>query len=270
MDEVDLLSEKIERAALQSLHECCPQDTKQEIRLELVGVDDCISACALNDPSILLNRALGLGIKKETTAEAIEMIAEIYSSKNISNYFMHIYEDTLTDEARQLLNGPKFVKKRGWMKFMSDRPEPLEARTTLHVEQITPDKSVDFGMVVCRAFGMLDISIPLMAGLGSDDRWKLFVTYEGDMPAGAGALFVYNNMGWFEWGATLPEFRRRGSQASIMAARLSLAKELGCKYIFTETGEAVEGDPQHSYKNILKAGFKESVLRQNYALANKD
>ena len=43
------------------------------------------------------------------------------------------------------------------------------------------------------------------------------------------------------------------------------AIELGCKRMFTETGEAVEGDPQHSYKNILKAGFTESVLRENYA-----
>jgi hypothetical protein len=45
---------------------------------------------------------------------------------------------------------------------------------------------------------------------------------------------------------------------------------LESKYIFTETGEAVEGDPQHSYKNILKAGFKESILRQNYSPASKN
>ncbi len=269
MDEIDLLSEKIEREALVSLHECCPSDARKEIGLDLVEVDDCIVACAVNDPSILLNRALGFGTKQKTTTESIERVAEIYRSKGITNYFMHIYDDSLTDDARQLLSGLKFVKKRGWMKFRAYKPEPIEAKTNLHVEQITPDKSADFGMVVCKAFGMLDISIPLMAGLGSDNRWKLFVTYEGDKPAGAGALFLEQNCGWFEWGATLPEFRRRGSQASVMAARINLARELGCKYLFTETGEAVEGDPQHSYKNILKAGFKESVLRQNYALSNK-
>jgi len=270
MDEIDLLSEKIERAALESMHQCCPSDAKQEIGLDLVEVDDCIAACAVNDPSILLNRALGLGTQKQATAESVRKVAEVYASKGITNYFMHVYDDLLTNEARQLLDGPKFIKKRGWVKFRSDKPEPIEANSTLRVERIGPDKSTDFGMVVCKAFGMLDISIPLMAGLGSDDRWKLFVSYEGDKPAGAGALFVEQNTGWFEWGATLPEFRRRGSQGSIMAARLSLAKELGCKYIFTETGEAVEGDPQHSYKNILKAGFKESILRQNYAPANKN
>ena len=107
------------------------------------------------------------------------------------------------------------------------------------------------------------------AGLANDDRWYLFVSYEGDTPAGAGSLFIDGNVGWLEWGATDPNFRRRGSQAAIMAARLSLAAEQGCDYVFTETGEAVEGDPQHSYKNILKAGFEESVLRLNYAPGEK-
>ncbi len=270
MDEVDLLSEKIEREALVSLHECCPSDARKEIGLDLVEVEDCVAACTTNDPSILLNRALGLGTQKQASAESVQKVAEVYSSREINNYFMHIYEDCLTDDASKLLNSPKFVKKRAWMKFRSDSPEPIEAKSDLRVEQVGHDKSADFGMIVSKAFGMLDISIPLMAGLANDDRWKLFVTYDGDKPAGAGSLFIYENMGWFEWGATLPEFRRRGSQASIMAARLNLAKELGCKYIFTETGESVEGDPQHSYKNILKAGFRESILRQNYAPAIKN
>ncbi|HUG99452.1 MAG TPA: hypothetical protein VMQ83_09790 [Gammaproteobacteria bacterium] len=42
--------------------------------------------------------------------------------------------------------------------------------------------------------------------------------------------------------------------------------ELGCRKLLTCTGEAVPGDPQHSYRNILKAGFRESYVRDNYAL----
>jgi hypothetical protein len=30
------------------------------------------------------------------------------------------------------------------------------------------------------------------------------------------------------------------------------------------TGEAVPGDPQHSYGNIVKAGFAEAYLRENW------
>ena len=106
---------------------------------------------------------------------------------------------------------------------------------------------------------------PLLAGLGGDERWDLFVSYDGDEPAGAGALMVDDGVGWIEWGATSPAFRCRGSQGAIMAARLRKAQQLGCSHVFTETGEAVPGDPQHSYGNIQKAGFVESKLRQNFA-----
>ncbi len=265
MDKIDKLSETIERSALESLHLCCPEDIKQALGLDLVEVEDSIVACCTRDPSILINRTLGLGSKTPVTRKSIEAITAEYSQRDIKNYFIHIYEETLNDECREYLNSDAFVKKRGWMKFTNINPESISAETELRVEQISANKGNDFGKIVCKAFGLIDESIPVLSGLVNDDRWKLFVSYDDDVPAGAGALFVEGNSGWLEWGATLPEFRRRGSQAAIMALRIDLAQKLGCEYLFTETGEEVEGDPQHSYKNILKAGFEESVLRLNFS-----
>jgi hypothetical protein len=265
MDSIDQLSEIIERAALVSLHECCPEDVKQQLGLDLVECEDSVSACSSQDPSILINRVLGLGTLKDVTIESIETISSIYKDRNIANYFLHIYEESVTPKVADFLRELGFAKKRGWMKFRSGTPQPKQAATNLRVEKVGLDRSHDFGTIVCGAFGMQPTSVPLLAGIAADDRWHLFVSYDGDTPAGAGALFVEGNAGWLEWGATHPDFRSRGSQASIMASRLNLAAELGCDHVFTETGEAVDGDPQHSYKNILKAGFEESVLRLNFA-----
>ena len=264
MDKIDLLSEEIERKALESMHNNCPKETRDKLGLELIEVADCIVALSTNDPSILLNRTLGLGVEQEVTVDSLKRIKELYSSRNIDNYFLHIYEEGLDESSRDLLNSKEFTKKRGWMKFRSTEPSNYTASTDFRIEVVGMDKSTDFGTIVCGAFGMTELSIPLLASLAKDDRWYLFVSYEGDTPAGAGSLFVDGELGWLEWGATHPDFRSRGSQAKIMAERLKLAWELGCKYIFTETGEAVEGDRQHSYKNILKAGFSESILRLNY------
>jgi len=35
--------------------------------------------------------------------------------------------------------------------------------------------------------------------------------------------------------------------------------------LVTATGEAVAGDPQHSYKNIKRAGFREKYVRENWS-----
>ena len=92
------------------------------------------------------------------------------------------------------------------------------------------------------------------------------MSFEDDNPAGVGALYVKDGFGWTDFGATAPAFRQRGSQSILMAARLKLAFDLGCKKMFTCTGVNVPGDPQHSYSNILKAGFTEEYVRENYEL----
>ena len=41
------------------------------------------------------------------------------------------------------------------------------------------------------------------------------MSFDGDKPAGVGALFVKNGFGWTDYGATSPEFRRQGSQGEL-------------------------------------------------------
>ena len=66
-------------------------------------------------------------------------------------------------------------------------------------------------------------------------------------------------------GATAPKFRGRGSQGAVLARRIECALDLGCQEMVTCTGIAVPGDPQHSYSNIKRAGFRETYIRDNYA-----
>ncbi len=264
MPDVTQISEAIEREAFISLHAHCPPDTRAALGLKLVEVEDAIAAMAQNDPSILINRTLGLGTKKPATAMSIAQIAKAYADQGVNNYFMHLYSQDLSDEAVQGLNDTGLEKARGWMKFHRAAELVDAAPTDLRVERVGRDNASDFGAIVCEAFGMTAAAIPMLAGLADDPRWYLYVSYDGEAAAGAGSLFVSGDSGWIEWGATRPEYRRRGSQAAIMSARLNKAHALGCSHIFTETGEAVDGDKQHSYGNILKRGFVETRLRQNF------
>lgn len=75
---------------------------------------------------------------------------------------------------------------------------------------------------------------------------------------------MQDGVAYFEWGATLPAHRRCGGQGAIVVRRIEDAVALGCRLLTTATGEAVEGDPQHSYHNILRAGFRPAYLRENY------
>lgn len=93
------------------------------------------------------------------------------------------------------------------------------------------------------------------------------MSFAGDVPAGTGALLLKDGVAHLDWGVTHPEFRRRGGQSAVLARRIGDALALGCDLLVTTTGEAVPGDPQHSYNNILRTGFEEAYLRENWAPA---
>lgn len=265
VNEIEQISEKIEREALVSLHRHCAPEAAHALGLHILEVGDAVAAAAVNDPSVVINRTLGLGTQSQVNGETLIQVKNFYNDLGIKKYFTHIYPDELPENGTEMLKELGFQKSRGWMKFSRDNSPAPNAPSDLEIrEAISPEEAQHFGRIVASAFGMTELSAPMLAGLFNDPGWHIFVSYSGESPAGAGAMYVSNESAWMEWGATDPNFRRMGSQAAIMAARVNKAIELGCTHMFTETGEAVEGDPQHSYKNILKAGFKESVLRENY------
>jgi GNAT superfamily N-acetyltransferase len=156
-----------------------------------------------------------------------------------------------------------FVCDYGWMKFLRG-VGPREAHSDLRVLRVGPDRAGDFAAVVVGGFTMPEWTAPLAANVVGRPGWSCYVAYEGEAPAGAGALFVLGTVGWLGFGATLPEFRGRGAQSAILAARIEDARVQGCSTVVTETGALEEGRPSSSYRNILRAGFREAGVRPNY------
>jgi GNAT superfamily N-acetyltransferase len=264
MDERERQSEAIERAALLSLHEHCPAATRHALGLFCEPIEDALVAGASHDGSILLNRTLGFGTERAVTRDTARRIHGVYEGHDVARYFLHVYPDDLESEPGLFADLP-LECARGWRKFHRGAEAPAPVRSELRVERVAADRSIHFGEIVAPAFGMTPAAAPLLAALSEDPRWHLLVSYEGEHPAGAGALFVLGESAWLEWGATSPEFRRRGSQGAIMAQRIRTALALGCTAMFTETGEASGDDPQHSYGNIERHGFRAGSLRENWA-----
>jgi GNAT superfamily N-acetyltransferase len=156
-----------------------------------------------------------------------------------------------------------FTRDYGWMKF-SRGIGPRQAQSDLVVVKVAPEQADDFAAVVAGGFGMPDWSQPLAANVVGRAGWSCYVAYDADAPAGAGALYVHERIGWLGLGATLPQFRGRGAQSAILAARIEEARRLGCATVTTETGELEEGRPSSSYRNIVRAGFREAGVRENY------
>jgi GNAT superfamily N-acetyltransferase len=156
-----------------------------------------------------------------------------------------------------------FTPDYAWMKFFRG-VAPREAQSDLDVRLIAPEGAGDFAGVVAEGYELPEWTRPLAANVVGRPGWTCYVAYDGEEPAGAGALFVEGDVGWLGFAATRPHYRGRGAQSAILAARIENARQRGCSTVVTETGAMEEGRPSSSYRNILRAGFREAGIRANY------
>jgi GNAT superfamily N-acetyltransferase len=201
-------------------------------------------------PERVFNRVLNL-----RSAEPLEEIASFYGE---SPWWVSDSHGLGPELERR-----GFVRDYGWMKF-SRGVGPREARSDLTVRLVAADRAEDFARVVLGGYGMPDWSAPFATNVVGRPGWSCYVAYDGEAAAGAGALFVHEGVGWLGFGATLAEYRGRGAQSAILAARIEDARKQGCSTVVTETGALEEGRPSSSYRNILRAGFREAGVRENY------
>ena len=266
MDHVD--TERVETRALQAWHASFVDAgiTGFDWRLEEVG--DAICSVCSSDPSILLNRVLNLGSQAPPSRDQLVEIHRIYADAGVRRFFLHVVPQRKTGETDRLLDECGYRKYRGWMKFVRGDGAVREANTDLDVRPVGPEYGEAFAAIAAPAFDMLPVSQAVVALLPGVKGQHTYMSFDGDRPAGTGAIFIDREVAALDWGATHPDFRRRGGQTAVLSTRIRSALDSGCSMVCTMTGEAVPGDPQHSYGNILKSGFEEAYLRENWVPAS--
>jgi GNAT superfamily N-acetyltransferase len=163
---------------------------------------------------------------------------------------------------------PERLEQRGyargyaWMKFERG-PDPAPGvESALRVEDAA-DPGL-FMATLAEGFGAPAEEAADGPTLADYPGWHTFLAWEGDEPAAAAGLFVDGGVAWFGGAATRPAFRRRGAQTALLAARIERARAAGARRLCTETGERVPERAEQSYRNILRAGFREAYLRPNW------
>jgi len=236
--------ERVEAAATASFVRLCGGRTTE------VGGARCFAHPTI--PATELNRAIPLS--REVDLDAIAAWFD-----GVSHVVAVVPEQRSLEDA---LVARRYEPVRSWMKF----ERGVEA-TAVHETDLTVREATDpepFALVTCEGYGLPDAARPVFAALVGAPDWHCFVAWAGDEPAGAGALHLDGEAAWLGVGATRPQFRRRGAQAAVLAARIDAARAAGATMLATETGERVPDQPSTSYRNILRAGFREAYVRANW------
>jgi MOSC domain-containing protein YiiM/ribosomal protein S18 acetylase RimI-like enzyme len=86
-----------------------------------------------------------------------------------------------------------------------------------------------------------------------------FVAEIDGRPVAAGSVHTHHGVGWLRAGSVLPEFRGRGLQRALIAARADHARRAGCDLVGASTVE--DGA---SARNVERLGFRRVGTRRSY------
>lgn len=258
-------AEAAERAALADLHRAAPAASRERLGLALEVVNGVLLSMASARPSILVNRVVGLGVDRPAARTTVETIVERYRAAGVSRYFLQLDPDARPEGLEQWLTDTGLKPyHRAWAKFTRGTEPAPEPRSDLEVREIGAEHASDFGRIAAIGFELDEEWTPVLAGLVGRAGWHIYLSFDGGVPAGCGAMRVHDGVAWLDWAATLPEFRRRGSQGAVISRRLADGIAKGCTAFATSTGEAADGDAQHSFHNIERYGFRRTHARANW------
>jgi GNAT superfamily N-acetyltransferase len=210
----------------------------------------------------MFNRATGLGLDEPATEELVdEALAFLAGTRS----YVSVAPDARPAELATWLQARGLTPGYGWTKFVRPATDPPATQTSLRIERV--ENGDDFGAAAAGGFEVPDLFRNWLALLPAREGWHCFAAFDGDEPAGAGALYVTGETGWLGIGATVPEHRGKGAQSALIAKRIEAAAELGCEVVVSETGKPIDGRAGPSFRNLLRAGLEPVYVRPSFQRA---
>jgi GNAT superfamily N-acetyltransferase len=261
--------ESVEFEAAVDLYRAAPEGVRVAHAIEVHDVEEttCLT-CRGIEPAAVFRRAVRLGTGRAATEAELDAVVAHMKRRGLS-YVIPVAPQSQPTALGSWLERRGFTQSYAWMKFCRPCEGAPQAASDLEVRVIGATLGNEFGRVVAEGFGLPPTVAPWIGALAGRANWICAMAFAGDAPVAAGAAYVSGEHAWLGLGATSASHRRRGAQSALLARRLKEAAARGARVAVTETGERLPDKPSHSYRNILRAGFEEAYLRQNYMSPSK-
>jgi GNAT superfamily N-acetyltransferase len=215
------------------------------------------------------NKMIGVGFDGVPDAGALDEVERFFAAHNAP---LQAEVSTLADPALHAQLVSRGYEPRG---FESVLGHPLTgtaapASGDIVIEPVPRERLAEWVEIMVIAF-----AVPDEGGVGGDAippsdelrRWtrltaqlpgfEVVAARIGDVWAGGGSLRIDGTIAQLCGAATVPAFRRRGVQSTLLQWRLSRAREAGCEVAVVTTQPASK-----SQQNVQRAGFQLLYPRQ--------
>ena len=232
--------------------------------LDTVPIGGGVALIATKAPTLLYNRAIAFGLD--------DPIDEATLDRAIGLYRRDVPFSIQPSPLARPAEIGDWLRARGmeswfdWVIWARDARRPFERADGPRIERIGEERATLWTELAATIFREESELGPWIRCVIGRPRWSHYVAYDGAQPIGIGASYVEGELGWLGWGGTLPEWRRRGVQAAMIARRVRDAAELGVRWVRSETAADLPDKPNSSYRNMARAGFAITYRRPSHAV----
>jgi GNAT superfamily N-acetyltransferase len=168
---------------------------------------------------LMFNRAVGIGIRRPATERDIDRIVASYRDLGVSRFLVSISPAAKPVAIASWLEARGFRRHNAWVKLHRETERmPVVATMGVRVEEIGPDRALEFGKIVQTGFSMTDVAGEWVGLTVGRSGWRHYLALDGTKPVAAAAMHLRGSWAWFGFMATLEEARGRGAQSALIAA----------------------------------------------------
>jgi ribosomal protein S18 acetylase RimI-like enzyme len=208
-----------------------------------------------------LTQALGLGMSGPVAERELDRVEEFFTARGAGTTIEFC---PLADESLLHLLGEHGYRLRGCSNLLCrslSGAEPLLPQTSgMEVQQCFPGEADLWASVVAAGFSEALAArkeeIKLFASLVQAPETVPLLAWVDGEPAGGGALAMHEKVAALYGTSTLPKFRRRGVQSSLLRALISQAIQQECDLAYSLTRPGTV-----SQRNLERQGFRVAYTR---------
>ncbi len=211
-------------------------------------------------PGFSLNRVLGI---TELNADFLNKVNNFYHGRK-GKFALQVPPSLINDTSKELLESQGYKYANSWVTFYRDS-SPIQTKgTDLEVRQIGKEYASEFAHILNEIFGFPHEFDDIAASSIGKENCVTFMAFDGSKPAGSAGVYMTGKNAYLAFANVLPEYRKRGLQGEFLKLRADAARSRGAEWLFVDTAEDSPENPNPSYWNMLRHGFRLLYNRPNY------
>ncbi|GHO98383.1 hypothetical protein KSF_084310 [Reticulibacter mediterranei] len=204
------------------------------------------------------NQVIGLGPEQQ---HYLPEIVRFYAEQGITQYRIEINPFHVTSDFLAYLASLR-CHHTGFQTYVfgPSTLDPLPLPPAISLQEVTSSENDLFADMHVQGFQEALIRAPLSTRqlyrestkvLCGFPGWHLYLVNINGTPSGMGMLYIENGRALLAGGATLPQFRRRGSHRALLCHRIQAAAQAKCSIVVAQTNAGSE-----SQRNMENLGMR--------------